>query len=67
MSFHSIFFYFFVFLSPTYYNIWLYRHTMVYLLVDFRVGDFDERVVSTRLKKSNQICVCRYASSNLDY
>ena len=55
-----------MFLSSTYYDIWLYCHTMVYLLVDFRVGDFDERVVSTRLKKSNQISVCRYASSNLE-
>ena len=65
MSFHSIL-YFFVFLLPTYYDIWLYHHTMIYLLVDFRGGDFDERVVSTRLKKSNQISVCRYASSNLE-
>ena len=57
MSFHSIL-YFFVFLLPTYYDIWLYHHTMIYLLVDFRGGDFDERVVSTRLKKvKSNICL----------
>ena len=62
LSFHSIFLYFFVFLSPTCCSVWLCLRTTVDLFVGFRVSDSYNRVVSIKEVISNlcsSICFIR--------
>ena len=51
-----------MFLSPTYYSIWLCHRTTVDLFVGFHVGDSD----CIAILKSYSISIYQYASSNLE-
>ena len=48
LSFHSIFFCFFVFVSPIYCSIWLCHRTTIDLFIDFDMGNSNSRVASIR-------------------